>query len=211
MDGLLIDTEPFWQKTERQVLRKKGIEISPDLQKHTFGLRTDEQIKYWYHLKPWSNPSFEKDKEEYDAIMLEFFRRDATLMDGAGYILRFFKEKKLPLALASSSSLILIKAFVDRFGLKKYFDVLHSAENEEYGKPHPAVYITTAKKLRINPSSCLAFEDSFNGLLAAKSARMKAVIVPDHRTGYMDKFEIADLKISSLLEFGEKELQLLKQ
>jgi len=55
---------------------------------------------------------------------------------------------------------------------------------------------------------CLAFEDSYNGLLAAKAARMKAVVVPDHRTHDNGKYDIADLVLESLHEYGEKEFQL---
>lgn len=211
MDGLLIDTEPFWQETERQVMKKYGFIFTPEMQQHTFGLRTDEQIKYWYQRNPWPEPDFDRMVEEYETIMLGFYRNNAELMDGAEYIIRFFTDRKMPLALASSSPMLLINAFVDSFGLRKYFDKLISAEYEEFGKPHPAVYISTAKSLGKNPSSCLAFEDSFNGLLAAKSAKMKAVIIPDHRTIDTGKYEIADLRLSSLSEFGEKELQIIMQ
>ena len=53
MDGLLIDSEPYWQETERKLMAELGIIINEDMQKLTFGLRTDEQIKYWYKKFPW--------------------------------------------------------------------------------------------------------------------------------------------------------------
>ena len=205
MDGLLIDTEIHWQKTEREVLEGHGIHITPEMQKATFGLRCDEQISYWYKYKPWPNPDFKKDEEEYNSIMHSFFMNEAELMPGVEYILNFFKKKDIPIGLASSSDMFLINAFVERFNLKDYFLILHSAEFEEFGKPHPAVYINTAKKVNKNPIHCLAFEDSLNGLIAAKAARMKAVIVPDHRTHKGEKYDIADLQINSLSDFGEKE------
>jgi sugar-phosphatase len=124
-------------------------------------------------------------------------------------ILEFFKNKSLRLALASSSPMLLIDTFLEKFHLQKYFEVKHSAEFEEYGKPHPGVYINTARMLNVHPSACLAFEDSFNGVLAAKSAMMKAVAVPDEYHFPDKRFAIADLKIKSLEEFGEKELALV--
>jgi sugar-phosphatase len=111
----------------------------------------------------------------------------------------------IKMALASSSPMMLIDTFLEKFEIQSFFKVKHSAEFEEYGKPHPGVYITTAKKLGVHPSLCLAFEDSFNGLLAAKSAMMKAVVVPDSGHFPEERFAIADLKIRSLEEFGEKE------
>lgn len=210
MDGLLIDTEVHWQHIEREVLKKHGIYITPEMQKETFGLRCNEQIAYWYRYKPWPDPDFEEDEREYNRIMQAYFMNEANLMPGVEYILNFFQKRDIPMALASSSDMILISTFVERFGLKDFFQVLHSAEYEEYGKPHPAVYLNTAKKAEKNPLHCLAFEDSFNGLLAAKSARMKAVIVPDHRTNGGGNTVIADLTLNSLNDFGDKELEYIK-
>jgi mannitol-1-/sugar-/sorbitol-6-/2-deoxyglucose-6-phosphatase len=208
MDGLLIDTEPYWQQTERDVFRKYGIEIDPEMQKATFGLRSDEQIEHWLKVHPVPGVDVKTIEDDYFNVIHEYFLHEAELMPGAEYILEFFKGKDLPLALASSSPMFLIKSFVERFNFDRYFSVLHSAENEEFGKPHPAVYITTARKLMKNPLYCLAFEDSYNGLLAAKAARMKAVVVPDHRTHDNGKYDIADLVLESLHEYGEKEFQL---
>jgi len=209
MDGLLINTEPKWQELEREFVARMGLLITPEMQKHTLGLRTIEMIKYWYHLKPWSNPDFEKQEAEIEDLMKEYYITKAILMKGVLQVLELFKQQGIRIAIASSSPMMLIDTFLNRFGLQEVFEVKHSAEFEEYGKPHPGVYITTAKKLRVHPSSCLAFEDSFNGLLAAKSALMKAVAVPDSLHFHDQRFAIADLKIRSLEDFLKKDLQSL--
>jgi mannitol-1-/sugar-/sorbitol-6-/2-deoxyglucose-6-phosphatase len=209
MDGLLIDSEPFWQSTERLIMKEYGIELSPEMHSATLGLRCDEQTQYWYKRYPWPNPDFDKINRQYEEKMLDFFYNQASLMDGAEYIINFFSELKIPLALASSSSMVLINAFIERFKLRQYFSIINSAEHEEYGKPHPAVYLSTAKMLKKSPLTCLAFEDSFNGLLSAKVAQMKAVIVPDPRTSNRKNFDIADLCLNNLREFGIGELQKL--
>jgi HAD superfamily hydrolase (TIGR01509 family) len=77
-------------------------------------------------------------------------------------------EEGLPLAIASSSSESIIKAVLDRLGIQDHFSVIYSAEHEPYGKPHPGVYLTTAKKLGVKPTECLAFEDSLNGVLVSR-------------------------------------------
>lgn len=209
MDGLLIDTELYWQETEIKLLKKYGIDVIHENQKGTLGLRLDEQLKYWYNLYPWPEPDFEKLAGEFENIMQDFYYTKAVLMEGAEYIINFLKDKGLPLALASSSSDLLINTFIEKFGLKDIFTIAYSAVNEEFGKPHPAVYISTARKLGKDPSLCLAFEDSLNGLLAAKAARMKAVIVPDSRTSGEARYDIADLVITSLLNFDESKYQSL--
>ena len=89
--------------------------------------------------------------------------------------------------------------------MENIFRVVHSAEQEEYGKPHPAVFLTTAKHLRISPAHCLVIEDSFNGLIAAKAARMKTVVIPMAEQWNEARFDIADSKLKSLREFSEPE------
>jgi sugar-phosphatase len=209
MDGLLIDTEPYWQATEREVFADYGIEITEEMQHATFGLRTDEQIHYWYNYKPWKNPDFKEVENRYNEIIKEFFEEKARLMEGAEYILEFFEEKAMKMALASSSSMDLINTLVDRFHFRERFSILYSAEIEEYGKPHPAVYLATAKKMEVHPSSCLAFEDSLNGVIAAKAAKMKVVAVPDGRHFELPGYGIADLKLKNLTEFNQEKLENL--
>ncbi len=211
MDGLLIDTEPEWQELERNFAEKMGIRITPDLQRQTLGLRTIEMIRHWHRLKPWPDPDFINSEAKIEENMKNYYMTEAKLMKGATQVLHFFRDHKIKMALASSSPMMLIDTFIDKFKLQDFFVVKHSAEFEEYGKPHPGVYITTAKKLVVHPSLCLAFEDSFNGLLAAKSAMMKAVVVPDSYHFPDKRFAIADLKIRSLTKFGEKEWSVLNK
>lgn len=71
------------------------------------------------------------------------------------------------------------------------------------GKPHPAVYLTAARLLDVSPSRCLAVEDSVNGTLSAKAARMHVIAVPEVAAGADVKraFGIADVILPSLTQF----------
>jgi beta-phosphoglucomutase-like phosphatase (HAD superfamily) len=211
MDGLLIDSEPFWQETEQKVMENYGIRIDESLQKNTFGLSTIEQIKFWYDFQPWENPDFKKIEKEYDSIIIDFFKTKAMLFDGVFEIIDFFKSRDLPIALASSSRMSLINAFLDTFNFRETFDFVHSAEYEEYGKPHPAVYLKTSEMLNVSSHNCLAFEDSLNGVIAAKAAKMKVVAIPDPKHFEDPGYGIADLILCSLLDFQEKELDQINK
>jgi sugar-phosphatase len=133
-----------------------------------------------------------------------------TLLDGVINILQFFVSHHLPLALASSSPLRLIDTVLEKVALHNVFSVVHSAEHEPYGKPHPAVFLSTAEKLGIAPQRCLVIEDSFNGLIAAKAARMKTLVVPMAQQHEM-RFDIADLKLKSFAEFSQEHWQRLNK
>jgi sugar-phosphatase len=205
MDGLLLDSEHYWQQLEVELIASVGIKITPEMQKSTMGFRSDEMLRYWYNYQPWENPDFKGMEESYERKVLDFYREKSTLMEGAMYVLDFIRSKNVKTALASSSPMVLIKAFLEKFRLESYFDVIYSAEFEEYGKPHPGVYIKTAGLLETHPSSCLAFEDSFFGLLAAKAAMMRTVVVPDKALWHDARFVIADMQLKSLNDFTDNE------
>ena len=209
MDGLLIDTEPEWQRLEIELFAELGLDISPEMQKETFGLRTDEQIMHWFNYMSIESANPNDLINRLEDSMQKYFMEEAELMEGSDYIIDFFTRKGIKLGLCSSSPMKLINTFVNKFGLNDKFLAIDSATLEEYGKPHPAVYLATADKLKIDPTNCLAFEDSLNGLIAAKAARMKAVVIPpkDH---FDDKnLFLADLKLKSLLEFKEEHFERL--
>jgi len=211
MDGLLIDTEPHWQEVERMVMAEVGVEITSEMQNATLGLRCDEQITYWYNLSPWENADFKSMERRYNEIMLDYFKDEAVMMSGAKEALDFFSKKGLPLALASSSTMDLINAFLEKFNLHHYFTEIVSAEFEKYGKPHPGVYLETALRLNVDPGSCLALEDSFHGMIAAKAAKMLTIAVPDKHLTDDPRFGASDIKLSSLTELTEEVFLQLNQ
>jgi len=114
--------------------------------------------------------------------------------------LDLLEGKNVKIALASSSAYSIIDTVLNRLGIKEVFEEIYSAAEEEYGKPHPGVYLTTAKKLQIKPQECLVLEDSLNGVIAAKAAQMKCVAIPELFPDYHPKYIIADLVMKSLSE-----------
>jgi sugar-phosphatase len=97
----------------------------------------------------------------------------------------------------------LIDVVVEKMGLANILNATTSADALAFGKPHPEVYLNCAKALNSEPTSCICFEDSFNGLIAAKAARMTCVVVPAAYDLKNKKFNAADLTISSLQNFND--------
>lgn len=199
MDGLLIDSEPFWRQAEIKVFGTVGVELTEADCKATTGFRFDEVVEHWYHRQPWTHKSIQQVHDEVLDEMERAILHQAQPMPGVIESLEFFAQHHKRMALASSSAMRLIKATVHKLGIEKYFDGILSAEHETYGKPHPAVFIRTAHTLQVREEHCLVLEDSFNGVLAAKAARMKCIAVPD-KDHYADaRFAIADARVPSLL------------
>jgi len=204
MDGLLIDSEPLWWAAEIEIAKTVGLELTKTSVLETTGLRVDKIIEHWFHKKPWTKPSRKEVEDALVRNLISLVEKAGAEMPGARKILEFVKAKGVKIALASSSLMTIIDAATKKLGIREYFDEIYSAEFEEHGKPHPGVYLTAAKMLDVAPEYCLAFEDSFNGLLAAKSARMKCVAVPEETFLNDPRLSIADLTLSSLLEFSDE-------
>ena len=209
MDGVLIDTERHWQLTERYLFRELGIELTDEMLMETRGLRTEEMVKHWqsrFNLDGIDPKSLMK---KYDERMIQTMKSEVPMMDGAEEALRFFKEKKLPIALATCSTSAHIDAALEKHGLKKYFDLFVSAADKMQGKPHPEVYLRTAELMGVDPIYCLAIEDSFFGVISAKSARMKVVAMPDPEEFDQPRYGAADMKIRSLRELDNNAFEKL--
>ena len=215
MDGLLLDSEPYWKEAEIEVFTGLGVPLTGEMCDSTVGKRIEEVVSHWNNLYPWDtnkkDSSFEKVSEDVIGKVVKLIKEKGTPLEGVDYIIKFFKDRKIKTAIASSSAMEIIEAVLQKFGIKEEFDAIHSAENEQYGKPHPAVYLNTAKQLGILTKNCLAFEDSYNGLLAAKDAGMKTVAVPEKRMSNDARFDLADLKLVSLAEFRTQNLEFINQ
>ena len=200
MDGLIIDSEPFWRLAEMKVFAKVGLLLTEKDCMETTGFRFDEVVEHWYHKQPWAGKSKQQIHDEVLDEMESAITHHAQAMKGVHTSLDFFKSKNIKMAVASSSAMRLIKATVKKLQIEHYFDLLVSAEHETHGKPNPAVFIRTANGLNVRADKCLVLEDSFNGILAAKAAKMKCVAVPYPEDFNNPKLIIADWKLNSLEE-----------
>ncbi len=201
MDGLLVDSEPWWRVAEHEVFAKVGVSLTDTMTHQTTGLRTDEVIAYWYARSPWTGSSPAQVTADLNAAALRLISANAVALPGVYEIVSFFKAKPLPLALASSSRMDLIESVLAMLGIRPDFSVVHSGTLEAKGKPDPAVYLTTAQMLGVQPAECLAFEDSINGMWAAKRAGMKVVAVPAPENHGRPEYGEADLELRSLTDF----------
>ncbi len=201
MDGVLIDSEPLWQEAEIAVFGQVGIPLTAADVRGTMGLRVDDVVAYWFSRRPWRQPSKKAVEDTIIETVIALVKAKGAACDGVDAILALFQQRNLPLALASSSPRKLIEAVLDKLAIRQHIPIIHSAEMEARGKPHPAVYLTTAQKLGIRPEQCLVFEDSPNGVLAAKAATMRCVAVPNTAVHDDPIFAIADLTITSLKAF----------
>lgn len=205
MDGLLVNSEPFWQRAETEIFETVGVHLTHENCLETTGLPTKDVMKYWYERKPWTGKSIEQVEEEILNTTAEYLRQHAEAMSGVYEVLEFLKNKKLPIGLASASPMFMIEIVLEKLKIKQYFNFYHSATLEKRNKPFPDVYLAVAQKLGVEPQNCLVFEDSTNGIKAAKAAGCFVVAVPAEHEYEDEKFGIANQKIRSLAMVSEAE------
>jgi sugar-phosphatase len=201
MDGVLIDSEPLWKIAEIKGFGKVGLDLTQTDCEETVGLRIDEVVKMWYQKNPWKGATCEEVTIDIVTILIEEIKKNGMALPGVKEALEICEKAGLKIGLATSSYHNIIEAVLDKLDIRHYFETIHSAEYEKFGKPHPAVFLTAAEKLGVDPLECLVIEDSLNGVIAGKAARMKVIAVPEKSHNCNPKLILADQIIESLTKF----------
>jgi sugar-phosphatase len=209
MDGVLIDSEPLWCEAANEVLAYYGKKLSVKDFEQTTGLRTSEFVAWWLRDYKFDNNELKKAGEKIIELAIQKIRTQGQPFPGIQHIFNFFHDRKFKIGLATSSPVSVIDAVCDVIGIGDYIKIKTSAEHLAYGKPHPQVYLDCAAQLNSSPLECICFEDSINGMIAVKAARMKCVVVPVQNQLKDERWSVADLKITSLKNFSELHLNLL--
>lgn len=208
MDGLLVDSEPLWDQAELDVIASLGVDISrrhelPD----TLGLRIDMVVDLWFAQQPWNGPSRQEVTESIITRAIALVEETKPLLPGVREAVALCKSQGIKVGLASASPLHMLEKVLTMFDLRDDFDALASAEKLPYSKPHPQVYLDCAAKLGIDPLNCVALEDSVNGMIASKAARMRSIVVPAHENQDDPRFVLADVKLTSLTKLTAAHLR----
>lgn len=198
MDGVLIDSEPLWRRAEIEIFGGIGLVLDEADCLRTQGLRIDEAVAYWFDRAPWARGSCEDVATAIVSRVALLIRSEGEPMPGVLSVLDWASNSRWKVALASSSSKFLIGTVLDRFGIAERFECARSAEDEASGKPHPDVYLSTARALGIPPRACVAVEDSANGVTSALAAGMRCIAVPPPETRHDKRFATATRVLTSL-------------
>jgi HAD superfamily hydrolase (TIGR01509 family) len=207
LDGLLVDSEPVWDKARKQMADESGKDWNKDDHKAVMGVSTQEWADYMINrLELTLSP-----QEVQDRIierMVEMYRAGIPYFPGAVEAVTLAATRYLT-ALASGSHRALIDTVTADAAMEGKFQVILSADEVGAGKPSPDVYLAAAQRLGVKPDNCVCVEDSGNGILSGVRAGMKVIAVPDPRfPPALEKLNQAHLVLTTLSEFS---LELLEQ
>jgi mannitol-1-/sugar-/sorbitol-6-/2-deoxyglucose-6-phosphatase len=195
LDGLLVDSEPLWRRSEVELFATVGLHMTDAECEETTGLRIDEVVKLRHRQRPWAAPSVESVTAQIVDRMIALIGSEAVAKPGVQHAIGLCAEAGLRMLVVSSSPTRLIEAALERLAVRDRFEGIVSAEHEPFGKPHPGVFLRAADRIEVSPLDCLVLEDSLNGVIAAKAARMKCIAVPERADA---RFALADLVLPSL-------------
>jgi HAD superfamily hydrolase (TIGR01509 family) len=182
MDGLLIDSEPLYKDAWQRTARDLGFELSD---------------RFYQALVGRTNPESEAaiGRELGPAFPLATFRARWPAMwrqratdeglptkPGVTELLDFLRERRLPVAVATSSDLEFTRFSLAAAGLTARLTLLITGDQVTHGKPAPDIYREAAHRLGVAGSACVALEDSEAGVLSATAAGMRVLLVPDIQT-----------------------------
>ena len=177
LDGTLVDSEPNYYESDKKLFTEYGIELTEEMKIKYIGIGSQammEDIKAKFNIAESIEILLAKKNQYY----VDIAKGNTMVFPEMLKFLEILKAKKFPMAVASGSSPEIIEMVISMTHIKKYFDVILSAEEVKRGKPAPDIFIETAKQLGIAPGNCLVLEDSQYGVEAAKSAGMYCISIP---------------------------------
>ncbi len=175
MDGVLIDSEPFYEKTEAEILTERGVTLDEETRAMVVGTQMG---KLWqvmiarFGLTETCDALVAEEKKRYRAHLLN---GDILIMPGASELVDAVQGAGLRTAIVSSSWQYEIETVMDRYGFRTAMDTFVSGEDVAEGKPNPAPYLLAAERLGVTPENCLVIEDSAAGVQSAKAAGMRCI------------------------------------
>lgn len=190
MDGVVIDSEGFWSVAEREIFSSLGVVLTEEHCRLTQKMTVTEASLFWFEKYPWNGVTLLEAEQKVVARVIELIETEEC---GIAHIREFIlrlKAQGLKIGLATNSPESFIPLCLKRAGVADLFDAVSSAANEANGKPHPDVYLTTARKLNVPPHECVVIEDSYHGMQAGKSAGMTVIAFTNGNNAA--SFDIAD-------------------
>ncbi len=209
-DGLMLDTETPEYEALNEVYHELGQHLDVETYGSVVGAQYGAAFEPLAHLQALTGkaPAPQPFWERVDRRRLEIVEA-SPLLPGVERLIRAAKARGLKLAIASSSPHAWVEGHLRRRGVFEAFDVIRCREDVSEVKPSPALFLAALRGLGVRAEQTVVFEDSPNGVLAARRAGIFVVAVPNPVTEHLD-IRSADLCLKSLAEVSLEALETAK-
>lgn len=200
LDGTLVDSMWVWKQIDIDYLSSKNKEMPQNLQRQIEGMSMVETARFFKR-------TFEIDDTEetmmntWNQMAMDVYTNQVEYKPGAEQFLQLLRKKKIKTGIATSNSKELLHAVAVSLNMKDYIDCFLTGNEVLHGKPSPDIYLEVAKRLQVQPSQCLVFEDIIPGIMAGKNARMKVCAIEDEYSldQSAEKQKVADYYIKDFI------------
>lgn len=202
-DGLLIDSERIVKDSWDEVGKTLGYgALGEENIRHTLGLSVVRRKAYFLEKYGEDFP-FDRFQAECRQVFARLAKEGIPGKKGLYELLQVLEERKIPMAVATSSSRSYTLENLRRLKIENYFQGILSGDMVQESKPDPEIYEKACALLQVEPKFCVALEDSPNGILAAHRAGMYTIMIPDLNRDSSAVDPILDEKMESLLEVAQ--------
>jgi beta-phosphoglucomutase len=181
MDGVLVDSGAHHRDAWRATFRDLGLTPAPDFWRITIGRPADEAVALLVDglERDEARRLAEVKRRHYTRLA----RRGTVPVAGVPAFVDALARGHVPRAVATSATRRDVERVLVELGLRSRFDVVVTADDVRWGKPHPEVYLKAAAGLAVDPGACVVFEDAVVGVQAARAAGMRVIGVTTAHTG----------------------------
>lgn len=198
-DGLIVDSESPGYRAWSELYESHGCTLPFD--KYSACIGTIDGFDLHGYLEEQSGRSF--DRDELEAACNSRWRelvKDQPMLPGIAVTVSTAKARGLKVAVASSSTRRWVTRNLKKFGILDRFDAICTRDDVSAVKPDPALYLLALERLGVTAGEAIAFEDSPNGIQAARGAGIFCVFVPNPLLTHLTSHQ-ADRRLNSLEEF----------
>ncbi len=200
MDGLLIDTEKLYLRYWKQSAADFGYDMRDE---HVYAIRSLARKYSIPKLKGFFGEDFPTEEvraHRTELINAHIAEHGIDLKNGLFELLDYLRDKGVRLAVATATPRERTLKYLEKIGAADRFDAVICGDMVTSGKPDPEIYLTAARELGLPPENCAAFEDSPNGLKAARAAGCQVIMIPDMTQPQPEDEPFYDAVYSSLDE-----------
>lgn len=206
MDGVIVDTNPFHKETINQFCKKYGFKLTDEeLRTKIYGRTNHEWIPALFGTL--TQEELEAYAFEKEQMFREAYAAHIKPVEGLVAFLDMLMQNNIPRSIATSAPRANVDFVLNGTGIGKYFDIILDESMVTNGKPHPEVYIKSAKALNLPNAQCIVIEDSLSGIQAGKAAGSKVIGITTTHTP--EEMSATDLVIGNFNSLSLDQLKAL--
>jgi len=206
MDGVLVDSRDAHRESWFVLARETGVETTDELFERTFGMQ-NRTIMPLFFGRELTRAEIQRHSDRKEAVFRELIKGKLERLPGALELARALRKAGWALAIGSSGPRENVRFLLEEMGAGDLFRVVVAHEDVSRGKPEPDVFLEAARKLHVDPSRCVVFEDAVAGVEAGRAAGMKVVAITS--TVAAGELGAADVIVDSFLDVDVERITAL--